>query len=57
MIYGAVWQDVLAGYGEESLERLRTVARRYDPGRVFQELCGGGFKVSKAGVGDKNRAS
>lgn len=33
------------GYGGESLEKLRTAARKYDPEGVFQKLCAGGFKL------------
>lgn len=47
--YAAGWQDPIAGYGEESVRRLRAVSRRYDPREVFQRLCPGGFKVFKSG--------
>ncbi|TGJ86590.1 hypothetical protein E0Z10_g2193 [Xylaria hypoxylon] len=42
-------QDPLASYGAESLEKLRQVAARYDPGRVFQTLQHGGFLLDRAG--------
>lgn len=39
-------QDPLASYGEENVRLMKEVAGRYDPGRVFQTLCPGGFKIS-----------
>ncbi|KAI1131075.1 hypothetical protein F5Y10DRAFT_234201 [Nemania abortiva] len=42
-------QDPLASYGAESLAKLRRVAARYDPNRVFQTLQHGGFLLSRAG--------
>ncbi|RAK96785.1 FAD-binding oxidoreductase, partial [Aspergillus ibericus CBS 121593] len=43
----AGWQDIFGGYGEKNLERLRTVAKEYDPNGVLQKdgLMKGGFKV------------
>ncbi|KAK3997847.1 bifunctional solanapyrone synthase [Cladorrhinum sp. PSN332] len=41
-------QGVLQSYGEKNAERMREVAARYDPGKVFQRLCAGGFKISQA---------
>ena len=38
-------QRVIAHYGEESVEKLRRVGRRYDPDAVFQRLVRGGFKL------------
>ena len=38
-------QDVVAGYGEESVRRLRQASRKYDPEGVFQTLMPGGFKL------------
>ncbi|RAL04558.1 FAD-binding oxidoreductase [Aspergillus ibericus CBS 121593] len=38
-------QKVLEGYGAENVRRMREVAGKYDPGRVFQRLCRGGFKI------------
>ncbi|KAK4120958.1 FAD-binding domain-containing protein [Parathielavia appendiculata] len=37
--------DVLAGYGEESLARLRVVRRTYDPEGLFQTCVSGAFKL------------
>jgi len=41
-------QNPCASYGEDSLRRLRRIARAYDPNQVFQRLQGGGFKLSQA---------
>ncbi|PWY89649.1 6-hydroxy-D-nicotine oxidase [Aspergillus sclerotioniger CBS 115572] len=43
----AGWQDIFGGYGEENLERLREVAKVYDPKGVLQGegLMRGGFKL------------
>ncbi|GAB1315262.1 Bifunctional solanapyrone synthase [Madurella fahalii] len=38
--------NVMAGYGEESLRRLRAVSAKYDPEGVFQKGVPGGFKLS-----------
>ncbi|KAL4940954.1 hypothetical protein BDV06DRAFT_195504 [Aspergillus oleicola] len=46
--YADVTQNPLAGYGEENVEFIRDVARRYDPKGVFQTQVPGGFKVSEA---------
>ena len=46
----ASWdQDVIGGYGAQNVRRLREVARRYDPQRVFQRLVKGGFKLPREG--------
>lgn len=37
--------EVYAGYGTQSAERLLNVSRKYDPQRVFQNLLPGGFKI------------
>ncbi|KAI1436635.1 hypothetical protein GGR50DRAFT_199188 [Xylaria sp. CBS 124048] len=44
--YAHATQSPLASYGRESVERMRRVAREYDPQGVFQTLCPGGFKIS-----------
>ncbi|PWY74321.1 FAD-binding domain-containing protein [Aspergillus heteromorphus CBS 117.55] len=41
----AGFQDIFGGYGAGGLERLRTVAMRYDPDGVWQRFMPGGFKV------------
>ena len=43
-------QDPLASYGPEGVEKMRTAAAKYDPDRVFQRLCPGGFKISRTQV-------
>jgi hypothetical protein len=37
--------NVMAGYGHESLARLRAVSKKYDPEGVFQTGVPGGFKL------------
>jgi len=41
-------QKPFCGYGPESVEFLKMIARKYDPAAVFQRLVPGGFKVSSA---------
>ncbi|KAI1872941.1 uncharacterized protein JN550_003815 [Neoarthrinium moseri] len=43
--YAAPFQDPMASYGDSNLEFLRGVSEKYDPGRVFQKLVPGGFKL------------
>ena len=43
--YCADWQRPFLGYGEENLQFLRGVSRRYDPDGLFQKGCVGGFKL------------
>ncbi|KAL9623511.1 MAG: hypothetical protein Q9160_002192 [Pyrenula sp. 1 TL-2023] len=43
--YAGKNQDVFAGYGEENLQKLRDISRRYDPSGVFQRLQPGYFKL------------
>ncbi|KAK8047712.1 hypothetical protein PG996_015776 [Apiospora saccharicola] len=38
-------QDVLGSYGPENVDKMRQVAAKYDPDRVFQKLCPGGWKI------------
>ena len=47
MNYADKSQDVLASYGPENVKKMREVANRYDPDRVFQTLCPGGWKLPK----------
>jgi hypothetical protein len=42
--YAAEWQDPIASYGEESVERLRRVSREVDPRGVFRDSVKG-FKI------------
>lgn len=48
MNYADMSQDVLQSYGVENLDKIRKAAEKYDPERVFQELCPGGWKIPKA---------
>jgi hypothetical protein len=43
--YAGQEQDVFASYGQENLERLREVGRKYDPNGVWQKLQPGYFKL------------
>lgn len=43
--YGYSEDDVMAGYGDESVSRLRAVSHKYDPEGVFQTGVPGGFKL------------
>jgi hypothetical protein len=47
--YAYKYQHPLRGYGSENLEKLRRVAKIYDPNGVFQTMVPGGFKLSAAG--------
>ena len=47
--YAYQTQNPLRGYGAANLRKLREVARKYDPGAVFQTLVPGGFKLDAAG--------
>jgi FAD/FMN-containing dehydrogenase len=44
MNYASQYQDVIGSYGE-STERLKKVAKKYDPTEVFQKLQPGYFKL------------
>ncbi|OTA78790.1 hypothetical protein M434DRAFT_18136 [Hypoxylon sp. CO27-5] len=43
--YAAPWQDVIMGYGEESVEKLQKLRKRIDPRGVFTRNVRGGFKI------------
>lgn len=43
--YGNGNQDVIAGYGSESVSKLQETSRRYDPDGLFQKGIPGGFKL------------
>lgn len=45
MNYCADWQRPFDSYGAENLRFLREVSRRYDPDKLFQKGCTGGFKL------------
>jgi hypothetical protein len=40
-------QNPLASYGTNNLRKLKQIAAKYDPGKVFQVLQNGGFLLSK----------
>jgi FAD/FMN-containing dehydrogenase len=46
--YAGIWQDVLGGYGDENLQWLKKVQKKYDPEGIFQigSLGSGGFKLN-----------
>ncbi|KAH6629582.1 hypothetical protein C7974DRAFT_463535 [Boeremia exigua] len=43
--YAGDWQEVLAGYGNESLTEMRRVSTKYDGSGMFQKQVRGGFKL------------
>ncbi|KAL2820550.1 hypothetical protein BDW59DRAFT_150682 [Aspergillus cavernicola] len=43
--YAAEWQDPVASYGRESVEKLQRVSRDVDPKAVFRTNMPGGFKI------------
>ncbi|KAF3019289.1 hypothetical protein E8E14_007771 [Neopestalotiopsis sp. 37M] len=45
--YGFKEDDVISGYGEESIAKLKEVSRKHDPKGVFQKGVPGGFKLPK----------
>ncbi|KAH8882878.1 FAD-binding domain-containing protein [Thozetella sp. PMI_491] len=45
MNYANQFQDVISSYGAANKDRLKTIASRYDPTRVFQDLQPGYFKL------------
>ena len=40
-------QDPLSGYGTDNVKFMKSVAKKYDPSGVYQNLLPGGFKISK----------
>lgn len=48
--YADSYQDPLGSYGSENVEKLRAVARKFDPQGVFQTKVPGGFKISRVGI-------
>lgn len=38
-------QNVFASYGSKNLEKLKSIAKKYDPEGAFQRLWSGGFKL------------
>lgn len=51
--YAGPYQNVIPGYGEENLARLKKVAEKYDPRAVFQTLQPGGYKLEGAPYGEE----
>ncbi|KAH7380523.1 FAD binding domain-containing protein [Phaeosphaeria sp. MPI-PUGE-AT-0046c] len=47
MNYASEEQHVLESYGKVETDKLRAVAAKYDPARVFQELMPGYFKLDR----------
>ena len=45
MNYASQFQDPIRGYGDKNAARLKEVAKKYDPDRVFQRLQPGYFKL------------
>lgn len=43
--YAAPWQDPIASYGEDIVERLKLVSKKVDPRGIFQFGVPGGFKI------------
>ena len=48
MNYASQFQDVIGSYGSPNVRRLKQVALKYDPSRVFQTLQPGYFKLDGA---------
>lgn len=45
LTYSDGHQQAIASYGEENVDRLYEIARKYDPNLVFQRLVNGGQKL------------
>lgn len=52
MNYASAFQDVISSYGPDNKAKLKDIASKYDPGKVFQELQPGYFKLDRAPVTD-----
>ena len=50
MNYASLFEDVIANYGPDNVQKLKQVASRYDPSGVFQKLQPGHFKLDRAPV-------
>ncbi|KAH8595898.1 hypothetical protein B0O99DRAFT_594194 [Bisporella sp. PMI_857] len=48
--YAYKTEDIFKGYGEESLRKLKEVAKTYDPEGIFQKGAPGGFKISNSSL-------
>ncbi|KAI6778065.1 uncharacterized protein J7T54_007673 [Emericellopsis cladophorae] len=52
MNYASLYEDVIANYGPANVDKLKSIAKFYDPTAVFQKLQPGHFKLDKAPVPD-----
>lgn len=52
MNYASMFQDVISSYGPDNKARLKDIATKYDPTRLFQELQPGYFKLDGPPVSD-----
>ncbi|KAF2996221.1 hypothetical protein E8E13_002600 [Curvularia kusanoi] len=52
MNYAGPYQNVVPGYGDANLEKLKDIAKKYDPHAVFQKLQPGGYKLEGAPYGE-----
>lgn len=43
--YAGAGQDPIASYGEENVQRLRSIAQAVDPDGIFRTQVPGGFKI------------
>lgn len=50
MNYASMYQDVIGSYGAENKAKLKSIAHKYDPTRVFQTLQPGYFKLDHGPV-------
>ncbi|OQE22999.1 hypothetical protein PENSTE_c009G04607 [Penicillium steckii] len=50
MNYASMFQDPISGYGEANKDRLKSIAKKYDPRGVYQTLQPGYFKLDGAPV-------
>lgn len=50
MNYASQYQDTIASYGPNNKQRLKAIAKKYDPTSVFQTLQPGYFKLDRAPV-------
>ncbi len=50
--YAGPWQDIWGGYGQENVEGLKKLQRKYDPEEIFTTggLASGGFKLNVKGA-------
>lgn len=41
-------QNPIAGYGAANVQKLKTIAKKYDPSQLFQNQQSGGFLLKNA---------